>query len=462
MESINLDSLSGNFIALVDSEKGEKLVNVIKVLSHFKIDNITYSLEQISKVFKGIVLVISKAKINYIRKVTTNSIVNILTSFSIITLTICLLFLRSINFSIGLLIFTSIVGIYLSIEVFRQTIGEKSIISGLCNISLNTDCESIVTSTKWKLFEYISFGDLALVFFIVQLTLLLIFDYSTGIEQVFIIYKMGMWITFPVSIVSIFYQWKIEERWCILCLSIILILNIQCILLYVFIDSGLDNLTIPIILAIVLVLLIVLFAWKRIKKLKLELTSIKLNQIKALRLSKNFSFFKYILHQSLFYYFPRNEKSIFYKSENSKHLLTIITSPLCGHCRALHLNLAKNFKKICKNIDIHIVFNTDTYSNDINIYRYFHFLSLENNFEKFHDEYLKFMLFNDKDRLMKIHEINNNKIDKSFDNIIQEQRKFCFENDTLFTPLIFIDNQKYPSEFDKDHLIHFLLEFSEA
>src|SRR5690606_35561469 len=53
----------------------------------------------------------------------------------------------------------------------------KSIFNKICDFSNNTDCNSVISSTEWKLLEKISFSDLSVIFFLNQLICFSIFSF---------------------------------------------------------------------------------------------------------------------------------------------------------------------------------------------------------------------------------------------------------------------------------------------
>ena len=58
--------------------------------------------------------------------------------------------------------------VVIAIETFKQVLGVKSLISEkLCNAIQNSNCDSVINSSKWEFFKKTSFSDISIVFFVI-------------------------------------------------------------------------------------------------------------------------------------------------------------------------------------------------------------------------------------------------------------------------------------------------------
>ncbi|MCM5527874.1 vitamin K epoxide reductase family protein [Parasegetibacter sp. NRK P23] len=452
--------LPPEFIALIQVDGDSKLCSVKRTDKIFQIENEKLSEETFKKVFEEVVLIIEEDKATT-KGAGLNWSIKRISTLLIAIVSIYLLAIGSYSASAYILIVTSSIGLILAIETFRQTIGKSGIVSSLCKISITSDCSSVVKSQKWKVFEILPFSDLAIVFFTAQL-ILLFYSLETPITTLISYYRAFIWLSIPISTLSIYYQWKVEKKWCTLCLSIIIILYIQTYVFYSLSRSLSFYISIYQFLAFSLVNVLILFTWIEVKKHILASLNTEKKLRRKIKQSRSIKLFDYALKSNERAPVPITEKSIIYKSSKSKHRLTIVTSPFCGHCYQVHKDINKVYELVKEDLDIHIIFNNDINSRQSDIARYFHQFFHKNGFEVFHDEYLRFMSLKKSELDKKLIEITRSSKDYTSDDILIEQRDFCLEQDIFFTPTLIIDGHPFPTEFDRDDLMFFLLELCEG
>ncbi len=85
----------------------------------------------------------------------------------------------------------------------------------------------VVGSSKWRIFEIVSFSDLSVVFFASQLLGLLVFLFFCDTTVYFTIQKTLLLASTPVLLLSVYYQKFVENKWCPICLVIIAIILLE-------------------------------------------------------------------------------------------------------------------------------------------------------------------------------------------------------------------------------------------
>lgn len=454
-----IEKLPDHFMALVQNKTNEKFAFIKKKKDSYLIDREKFSKIEAKNIFQGIYLIAQNK--NSLKNVGENKNQNEL--FKYLFLFICLIIILQlitsrVNFTYLSILISSTIGVILSLEIFRQSIGKFSVLSGLCSINISSDCLKVTSSKKWKFLNFLGFDDISIAFFISQFLILLLFLPSSEIYNLLQIYTIGLWLSIPISILSIYYQWFVVKKWCPICMCIIGILYFQLIILNNFTEKK-SFFVYQYFILVLLIISIVFLIWNQFKKLILGNDELNKKLTRKMKVSKNSFLFQSALKTGIRYEFPISNGSIYHKSQSSKHNITLITSPHCGYCKNVHISLEKILKLILEDFDLHIIFNTSISNQDVFLFNHFHQYFKDNGFQKFHSYFLEYVLDKRINKLT-IYE-KENSINKDFFEILEIQREFCLNNDMFFTPMIFIDGKQYPEIFDIDDLLFFLLQMTE-
>lgn len=455
-----IEDLPQDFIAIIKNEGGLQLEHV-KNGQELIINKIKISKENFNNQFEKIVLLAEK-EVDF--DLTSSSKNNIVTySFLAILFIFFLITFNSIQFSWfnSFLFFSSFIGLLVSVETFKQIIGEKTnIVSKLCNVTEQTSCDSVLTSTKWKIFKYINLSDISILFFINQFTLLFIFGNNQNLNFIYSILFLGIYFSVPIGIISIYYQWKIEKKWCPLCLIIIGVLWLQTYLIYSLftftIDFSISNILISLTIIIFLT-----FAWFMTKNHFLKGKDIQENLKINLRFKRNYNIFKEQILKEEKYCPPINENSILIGNKDAKVLITVFTSPFCGHCKEVHNILHNLIEKYNDRVAVHINFSAvrEQYSlKNYLIIKKLQSIFLKEGYNKFHQNIKK--IFNkelSKDLFINNFEDTKNEIDL----IIKDQNDYFFSNGITFTPLILINGYSLPTIYENKDIEYFFTDLIE-
>lgn len=404
--------------------------------------------------WKDIVLIAEPRDGNQKKFDSKNNIFLFLILFSTSFLAIVYYFSGSLSFA--LLCLLPIIGLFLSIEALKSELGLESKISQkFCNIIPNSDCSQVINSTKSQWFQKVKISDISFWFFTSQLLSILIFSFAHLSVDFLYIMLISLTLSMPITLYSIYFQYKVEEKWCPICLSIIGVIYLELsYLLFIDISNKLNIRSIILFSSVFCLVAVVLYL---IKPVFLEKKDISEKYIKQLRLSRNYELFKNTLVKTEAQFFEK--EYIVLGNKKSKHKISIITSPLCGFCKEAHQEIDGIYNRFGKNIGISVRFNYDENSPSKNLY-----LKLAEIYENKGDK--DFMLalnnwFENKNLnqwLVRYGNIDNTEI------IEQRLLEVAFENRKKklnFTPNLFLNQFNYPKQYEIENLQFFIADWLE-
>ncbi|KQX10212.1 thioredoxin domain-containing protein [Flavobacterium sp. Root420] len=440
--------------------------------------------------WKKIVLLVEKSEKNIIKYANTSKRFWTLCSICIIFF---LLSLMQFNINIITYFFFAfpILGTLLSIIILKDLFGiESELLNRLCTVNNITNCSTVVNSNKWKVFEVVNFSDLSLIFFITQFFSLYIFLLTNDISTYFNIQKTILICTFPVLLISIYYQKVIVKKWCPLCLSIIALILFESLYLTILTQSFYKFQT-RLLIQYGFIISVSIFSWFLLKKTLKNQKEIKELNITTNRFIRNYEMFKNNLLASTQVkssQIPLQE-TIILGNPDASLKIKFITSPFCSFCAealaVIKEIVSKYPNKVC--IDVH--FNFDEIGSDekskrihqqlVSIY-YDHgqilFIKALYKWYKYKDESIIYKIiseevkesdeFNNKSHIF-LKEIKPNIIKKVISKeekstlILRKQFHWNRQNFINFTPAIIINGYFLPKYYDKNNLIHFINDLSE-
>lgn len=386
---------------------------------------------------------------------------------NIILLSVILLAVFSFNhWSSGLFLLLASIGVILSMAAFKDVFNWKvSFIDELCSNTSTMDCTTIVQSNKWKIFNYISFRDLSLIFFISQISGLFIFEFHTIDLLFFKMQFIFLFSSLPIIILSIFYQKFIENKWCTICLSIIAVLILQWFLIYETLNSDIRlHEVLPNSILFFLLLFITFFSWQILKIFLIKIRKLKTAVIENNRVVRDFEIFSSILYKNIRYSYPNNA---FRLSENSGLTrLDIVTNPFCGHCSKAHEILHSVYENYPKEVEINLIFNVSLINLDPErkkIVRSLVHIFYEKGKGNFIVALNHWFTHKNLNLWSEKYSVNFTESDSiKLDKILEKQALWCSTNELFMTPIFFLDGYKYPSKYDRNLLPIFIPDIIEA
>jgi len=113
-----------------------------------------------------------------------------------------------------------ILGGIVSVFIVRREFGYSDMmVEQLCEIGKSTDCGSVLKSKGTRLFSWLSISDLTIIYYSSMVVLLALLSSDQLAVSSTISFLSAAAI--PFTFFSIYYQWKIAKKWCVLCLAIV-------------------------------------------------------------------------------------------------------------------------------------------------------------------------------------------------------------------------------------------------
>lgn len=363
----------------------------------------------------------------------------------------------------SLMLGLAILGLLFASEAIRQSLGLKGgFTSKLCNGLVSADCNSVINSNKTALLKRISLADISLVFFGFEIIALCLFNFVLNTGFFDFILSIGLYLTIPISLFSLYFQWKIEKKWCPVCMIILGVLYLQLITVNFFKPIGFINIKFSFIIITLGILLFVASIWYYGKRIISRINKLEKDQIINLRFRRNYELFRAGLDSMDKLIDSSIEDAMLFGNKNANLVIHIVTNPFCKYCEESHALIKRILDNHSADVCLALRFNRNPEFN-----------SEENNliFSNLIREYLEegpsaflssmsyWFEFKEIDR-----EIWKSKYVKKYDhyqieNILSAQWIWVTKNHLNFTPAFGIGNLPFPNTlYDRSDIEHFMID----
>lgn len=388
------------------------------------------------------------------------SVGNFSLSFLLLVMIVLLLVLLG-NVYVAILTSTVLFGIYLSVEAIKIELGlESSVSNQFCSITTNSDCGKIINSPRGSIASF-KLSDLSIWFFSSQFFCICIFS-VVNLYPFLSILQIVLIGTIPITCYSIYFQFKIENRWCPICLGVISVIYLELLFLLMYSKAffSIDNIVIMDILLVILVVSITALGYYFIKRVLKKYADIVEENTSNLRYIKNYNFFKNaLLSNKIKPNFTYD--GLHMGNTNANIVVTIIYSPFCSYCKDVHQTLYSIYSiykdsvcfKIRFNLSGHDELSQEVYIQMHRIYNEegeIHFLKAVDSF--YRTKNTKQWLKKYKTDVLNRTKIINDIITDNWENVT---------NGILFTPYILINDYVYPKQLKKSYIGNFLADLVE-
>lgn len=454
-----LEQLPETFLAQTDIDGQKQFVIVTKTKQNYNVvfgskQNKTLSTNEFTDLFTGIILVVDKTDSNIDNgKSKLKLITNVLIFVTSIIL-IILLFNTQTELINNLLFTFTIIGVMISLAIFKQEKGESSILgNAFCsNSTEKKNCNAVLSSRGATIYHDLKLSDISLIYFTglaLSIFLLMISKNTMFIPQIISILAL------PIILFSLYYQAVILKKWCFLCLGIVAVLcsNAGLSIFFFQFTFNLESLLIVMlsfsfIIPLYLILSSVIKAHDSLSKMKVDYFKFK----------RNFDLFKTHFDKAKAVDTQITEKNeIIFGNVNSSLNIVIITNPLCGHCKPVHKLLDKIIKSYPESVKVFIRFNVNP-KNIENLSVQIASRLLELYTEKGQTKCLKAMheVYGGSKPNEWLQKWGNCSKPNLYLPLLETQFNWCQENNINFTPEILVNGKPYPKIFDRQDLIHFI------
>jgi len=450
------------FIAQINTEQGNDLVTAEKEGINYTIYNTENKKEKISeneflKKFTGIIVAVEQPE--GIHQLKTNSnITKIIVISALALLCSFLVYLNTTSLYVPIYLTLSIVGIVISIAIIKQELGLKTIIgNAFCSgIDEKKDCDAVLTSKGAEIFKGYKLSDFSILYF-TGLTLLTFLQTSNPA----ISYTISL-VVVPVTLYSLYYQYAVVKKWCLLCLSIVGILWFQA-LIPIITNTYVTEFIITNAVIFSLVALATWLSWYYIKPLFTDINMLKKEKIESVKFKRNYALFENLLQKS-----PQlntqieNSKEIIFGNPNSNLEIMVVTNPFCGHCKPVHKHIDEILQRYKSIIKVVVRFNINTKDKNSEAVRVTTKL-LEIYKKKGKEECMNAMT--------EIYDVGKPKIwfekwgncneKEEYFYELEKENKWCKANAINFTPDVLVNGNSFPKEYNKTDLIFFIEDLEE-
>ncbi|MBL4605539.1 MAG: thioredoxin domain-containing protein [Flavobacteriaceae bacterium] len=458
-----LNQLPDCFIAQINNNKGQNLVVVERKGQGYlifdsekrKTEN---SVVEFLEKFTGILVAVEQPEL--VKKVSPTFLFREALGLVALTMLASLIvYFSSISWYTISYLLLSTAGVLASVAIIKQELGLQSFIGNAFCSGNNEkkDCDAVLTSKGAHVFKDYKLSDFSLLYF-TGLTLLTFFQISNPV----ISFSISL-LAIPITLYSIYYQYVVLKKWCLLCLSIVVILWLQALVLLLT-NTFIENFITKDFIVFGLVGTSTWLIWNYLKPLFVTIQKQKEEKIESVKFKRNYTLFESLLQKKhLINTEIIDSKEIVFGNSKSNLEIIIVTNPFCSFCRTVHQQVEDILHKYREKVKIKIRFNVfelDESSDVVTITTKLLQLYNEEGNEmclqamgEVYSESLSTTKWLDKWKRFTHKE--------SYINELKKQGKWCQENGINFTPEVLINGKSLPKEYKPTDVIFFIEDLEE-
>ena len=467
---INEDTLAQlpkSFLVRIKTEQGEEFAVVVNKGLHYDVTLLSkiknkLTIPEFLKEFTGIIVAVEKTDIIEEHK-ENSTLFNKTLIITSSVLILSLFFLTKPNLISILFLFTSILGVLISITFKKQEQGIQTVLgNAFCSGASETkDCDAVLHSRGANLLGNYKLIDISLIYFSgLTLAVLSLILLNLNLSLPFAISLLA----FPITLYSIYYQAMVVKKWCLLCLSVVALLWAQtAVVAYNFETATSLSWPLNSILLTGLGFLSALTIWNLVAPQLTDLQKLKQIKIDYFKFKRNFSLFNTLLEKSKTIDTAIDDTSeIIFGNPNAKLQITIVTSPFCGHCKPVHTLIENIYKKYHEEARTLIRFNANIKDPENSL------VKIASRLIEIYDTEgtkacLKAMhnIYHGQEPKLWLKEFGEcNNLVLSLETL-KKENEWCANNNINFTPEILINGKSYPKEYDRSDLMYFIEDIHE-
>jgi hypothetical protein len=436
------------------------------ILINKKKTNITELLKSWNSI---IFLTESRSKSTYLIKIFKNNFINFLLYFLLIILLLQFLKDKYLNLTFIFFFTTGFIGLFLGVEKLKKELQMNTYIGNkLCSSNPNQtqfDCNPTLNLFKYKSYTF-TLTDIVIVFFLSQLTSLLIFHILNFEVTYYIMQCFSISIAFLMCLYSLHYQITIKNKFCSVCIIITTVIFFQ--LLFILQSFNKFIFSLSEVLLLITIYFFILSSWISHKKALTIMLKLKEDFADCSRFKRNYQVFDLIIKSNTKIKRNSTERAFTFGNIQSNLNLTIIISPFCTYCFdtfQLLRNILLFYEKKTA-IFLRFNFNPSIISEETlinNDEAFIHFYLTQLYYEKGASSFLKALDLwfnrNDIKSWKKEHKIDIN-FSKTKE-VLRDQFNWCENNNLTHTPIIIINDFIFPNFYKGSDLMFFMSDLIE-
>ncbi|CAM1366268.1 Peptidase C39 family protein [Tenacibaculum sediminilitoris] len=451
------------FIAQINTNRGQDLVVVEKKDAEYIIydaDNKkskTLEKEFLNK-FTGIIVAVEETE-GYQTTSSNSKLVKTVGFTLLLAFALFYIFNNTSSWYNTFYFLLSIVGVIISIAIIKQELGLKtSIGDAFCSgADDKKDCDAVLTSKGAEILKGYKLSDFSMLYF-TGLALLTF----TQIHNPTISYTISL-LALPITLYSLYYQYAVVKKWCLLCLSIVGVLWLQA-LIPILTNNYIENFIISDLVTFGLIASLTWLAWSYIKPLFTEVHELKKEKIESVKFKRNYELFNSLLQKSpQLDTYLNDSNEIIFGNINSDVELTIITNPFCGHCKPVHTHIDEILKRYHNNVKIKIRFNVNTEDTDNDVVKITsRLIELYNTGDQKECRLAMDAIYGGQKPAAWLKQWGECTQKEMYHSELEKEKNWCIENAINFTPEILINGKSFPKEYNRTDLILFIEDLEES
>jgi uncharacterized membrane protein len=384
----------------------------------------------------------------------------------LLLLPVCLLWNR-LSPDILLLWMVNLAGIGIGSIIVLKKFGYTSQMTDrLCNSGGQGDCDAIIHSRRSRLNQWLDWSDIGIIYF-ASVCMLQIQGYVAGIDagmtEVLAVLSLC---ALPFTLFSVYYQWWIVKKWCILCLFVVVVLWVtEGVLLPRLIRSGVGEIRVADIAIAAGVFLFLAGVWLIFVKPFLSGYSLLRDGYLPLkRFKRDPNILIALLEKGRSVDITPFEHDLQLGNPSAPLQLLVICQPYCAPCAKAHVKLNKILAVHGDSIGVTIRFIVNAEQQNDNRTSAVRYI-LQYWLEKAEHvsgsakavvtrqvldhwfEHMNYEIFTKNNVVSEARDINA---------LLSRHGHWCAANRIRATPTIFLQGKELPSQYDLNELNHFI------
>lgn len=360
------------------------------------------------------------------------------------------------NIYFTLLLITNIAGMIISgLLLLHEYDDSNPTLKKICTAGgARSDCSTVLDSSASKLFGIIPWADVGLVYFCGSYLYLIIAPHDFVF---FLPLAQLSTLALPYIIFSVFYQWRVVKRWCILCLTIQMILLLQFasgLFTGHFNAPALNSLQHISWLSVWMAFFIPVTSWAFIKPYLYKSRDAENTKKELTRFKSNRDIFHHLLSQDIPVNNAACEAGIGLGDSSSADSIILVTNPFCDACGTAHAEL-EHLLHMRRDRKAELIFFVSTDEGDVAYLVAAHFLALAQLEEKWavHRAIKNWYEKKDYGSFSKAYPVSDAAIAGQRESILA-MNKWCLSENIPFTPCSYVNGFRLPKQYNLTDLAY--------
>jgi hypothetical protein len=358
----------------------------------------------------------------------------------------------------GLHLLLVLLGGWLAILAVQSEWGQPSAVGQLLCGPVTAGCKSNIQSSQGLMFGTLHFTDASVVFFGGQWLALLLLAPAGWMPLYYTYHFAALLAALPLTWYSLYLQRAVTKKWCTICLLTIGVVYLQLVgYLWLPHDWSLLAQWKPLALYL-LAFALTAAVWLPLKALLNKYHKQKADYQQAVRFKRNYGIFRHLLLQDQPVDFSAFNESFLLGNPQAALRLTLVTNPFCGHCASMHTIMEQLLQLYGDRLCVALRFNYRPNGDDdyLNLHLQLAKRYRQKGAAAFTTALGDWFGHKNMGQWMGRYALPTDGEDSRLLNWLQQQQICNAAAQLNFTPALFVGPYAYPTEYDRQYLLHFL------